>query len=89
VQDDGPGIAPEDTDRVFALFQRVSDDETGDGSGVGLAVCRKIAERHGGSIRVEPAAVRGTRFTVVLPAASTRDESPRQESDVEASVGSS
>ena len=88
VQDEGPGIAPENADRIFALFQRVSDDETGDGSGVGLAVCRKIAERHGGSIRVEPAAVRGTRFTIVLPAVPSQDENLRRDSDVETTVGS-
>ena len=83
VQDDGPGIAPEDADRVFALFQRLSDDKTGDGSGVGLAVCRKIAERHGGTIRVEPAAGRGTRFTVVLPLFPTADPVPEPDRNVE------
>ncbi|MCC6696946.1 MAG: CHASE domain-containing protein [Candidatus Hydrogenedentes bacterium] len=88
VQDEGPGIAPEDAERIFALFQRVSEDTAEEGSGVGLAVCRKIAERHGGSIRVEPADTRGTRFTVVLPSASTLDACSKHDSDVEAAVGS-
>ncbi len=69
VQDDGPGIKPEDADRIFALFQRMNGSESREGSGVGLAVCRKIAERHGGSIRIEAAPVRGTRFIVALPVA--------------------
>jgi signal transduction histidine kinase len=71
VQDEGPGIDLVDADRIFALFQRVNGSGSKEGSGVGLAVCRKIAERHGGSIKAEPAADRGTRFTVVLPKVQT------------------
>ncbi|MCC6486292.1 MAG: CHASE domain-containing protein [Candidatus Hydrogenedentes bacterium] len=88
VQDEGPGIAPEDAERIFALFQRVSGDPAEDSSGVGLAVCRKIAERHGGSIRVEPAASRGTRFTVVLPAAIPFNTAALHDSGIEAAAGS-
>ncbi len=73
VHDDGPGIDAADADRIFALFQRVHDEGSREGSGVGLAVCRKIAERHGGSIDVESVAGGGTRFTVVLPIAQEQD----------------
>lgn len=67
VEDEGPGINPADAERIFALFQRMNGSESREGSGVGLAVCRKIAERHGGSLRIEPAPVRGTRFVLILP----------------------
>jgi len=76
VEDAGPGIALEDADRIFALFQRINGKGLEGGSGVGLAVCRKIAERHGGSITVGRAAVSGTRFSVIVPV--TQPEAPEQ-----------
>ncbi|GMV91601.1 MAG: hypothetical protein AMXMBFR82_13790 [Candidatus Hydrogenedentota bacterium] len=82
VQDNGPGINPEDADRIFALFQRMNGSESREGSGVGLAVCRKIAERHGGSIRIVPAPDRGTRFVVALPVAHDIGDASEEASEI-------
>jgi signal transduction histidine kinase len=67
VRDNGRGFAPEDAADIFAIFRRVADDDT-HGTGVGLAVCRRIAERHGGSIVAEGTLGEGALFRVVLPA---------------------
>jgi two-component system, OmpR family, sensor histidine kinase KdpD len=64
VEDEGPGVARFDRDRIFEPFRR------GDGSsssGVGLAICRAIVEAHGGTIAVEPAAGGGACFCFTLP----------------------
>jgi two-component system NtrC family sensor kinase len=65
VEDDGPGIAPEVLDRLFEPF--VTTKEVGEGTGLGLAVCRGIVESAGGEVGVTAAAVSGARFFVVLP----------------------
>src|SRR5439155_551608 len=65
VTDTGPGVAPEMRQRIFQLFMTTKST----GTGVGLAVVRKIIERHGGTITVEAAERRGARFVVALPAA--------------------
>jgi two-component system, chemotaxis family, sensor kinase Cph1 len=71
VSDAGVGIAPEDRDRIFELFERLHGDETCDGSGIGLAVCQRIVERHGGEIRVDSELGEGSTFSFVLPAVGT------------------
>jgi PAS domain S-box-containing protein len=53
VRDNGVGIAPQDAERVFALFARVHRERALPGSGIGLALCKKIVERHGGRIWIE------------------------------------
>ena len=66
VTDNGSGIAPADAERVFEIFTRGVGDEV-PGTGIGLAVCQKIVERHGGRIWVEPAPPPGgtsVRFTI-------------------------
>ena len=70
VEDEGAGIAPEDTERVFDRFWRAPDAPAG-GTGLGLAIARWIAERHRGSIRAEAraAGATGARFVVDLPGA--------------------
>ena len=61
VADNGRGISASDRDRIFGLFQRVGLDE-GDGSGIGLASCKTIVERHGGTIGVDSELGRGSTF---------------------------
>ncbi|MBZ0252416.1 MAG: PAS domain S-box protein, partial [Candidatus Methylomirabilis sp.] len=62
VEDDGPGISPQDRDRIFELFFSTKSE----GTGLGLALVHRIVEGHGGAVRVESSAV-GTRFTIELP----------------------
>lgn len=66
VTDNGIGIDPAQSDRLFALFSRLVSPQQYEGTGIGLAACRKIAEHHGGRIWVEPAAGGGSVFRVTL-----------------------
>jgi PAS domain S-box-containing protein len=70
VEDNGPGIAPADRPRIFDAFQRAALDHGPVGYGLGLAICKRLVERHGGRLDLdpEPAAGRGTRFSFILPA---------------------
>ena len=65
VEDDGPGIDPAVRDRLFEPF--VTTKAVGEGTGLGLAVCRGLVESAGGEIAVDPSYVGGSRFVVVLP----------------------
>jgi signal transduction histidine kinase len=69
VADNGIGIAPEFAERVFILFQRLHGRGQYDGNGVGLALCRRIVERHGGKIWVEGRPGGGSVFRFTLPVA--------------------
>ena len=67
VADNGIGFDERHVDRIFQVFQRLHGREEYDGTGVGLAICRKIAERHGGKIRAESRPGAGATFIVDLP----------------------
>lgn len=67
VADRGIGILPEDHERIFGMFERLNPESDVPGSGVGLAICKRIAERHEGSIRVESEPGTGSTFIVHLP----------------------
>jgi len=69
VTDDGPGIDPRHHDRIFVLLHRLHSRDEVDGTGIGLAICKKVIERAGGRIWVESAEGEGARFVVTLPAA--------------------
>jgi two-component system, sensor histidine kinase and response regulator len=70
VSDNGIGIDPTVAPRLFTVFTRLHSSDEHPGHGVGLAVCRRIVERHGGTIRAEPAAGGGTAISFTLPSSA-------------------
>ena len=75
VADNGIGFDMKYLDRIFTPFQRLHGRQEYEGTGMGLAVCRRIVERHGGTLTAESAPGEGARFLVTLPVRQTQGES--------------
>jgi signal transduction histidine kinase len=69
VEDEGPGVAPQDLPHLFERFFRGCASRAAPGSGLGLAIARNLARLHGGDIRVQSRAVGGSTFTLTIPTA--------------------
>ena len=67
IEDNGIGIDLKQKDRVFQMFQRLNDRERYEGTGIGLAIAKKIVERHGGRIWLESEVGKGTTFYFTIP----------------------
>ena len=75
VEDDGVGFDMNFADNVFQPFRRLHSRKDYPGNGMGLAICKKIVDRHGGTISVDSSVGRGARFTVIFPEALWNKES--------------
>ncbi|WP_327122155.1 ATP-binding protein [Streptomyces sp. NBC_01341] len=78
VSDNGIGIGPEYAERIFVIFQRLHTRDSYPGNGIGLALCKKIVEYHGGTIALDTTHTPGTRFVFTLPPA--RSDVPETDS---------
>ncbi len=80
ISDNGIGIEEGQEERIFGIFQRLHGRGEYDGTGIGLAVCRKIAQHHGARIWVRSAAGQGSTFFVAFPVSAGQGQQPRRAS---------
>ncbi|MBA2502611.1 MAG: hypothetical protein H0V27_07000, partial [Pyrinomonadaceae bacterium] len=73
VEDNGIGFDEKYLDRIFTIFQRLHNRSDYEGTGIGLAVCRKIVERHGGSITARSTPGVGSTFIISLPVTQQKE----------------
>jgi signal transduction histidine kinase len=81
VSDNGIGIAAEYAERIFVIFQRLHGKEIYPGTGIGLAMCRKIIEYHGGKIWLDTTVTTGARFCFTLPVLPSDDDGDTHDDD--------
>lgn len=82
-RDNGIGIEPEYAERIFAIFQRLHGKGDYPGTGIGLAMCRRIVEHHDGTVALEPSDGAGSTFVVALPALPDPDSAAGTAADTE------
>jgi signal transduction histidine kinase len=71
VEDNGIGIDPEYHEQIFLMFKRLHSAKAYKGTGIGLAICKKIVQRHGGQIGVKSESGKGAAFWFTLPSSAT------------------
>jgi signal transduction histidine kinase len=79
IQDNGIGFEEKYLDRIFAVFQRLHGRQEYEGTGIGLAVCRRIVDRHGGKITAQSKPGEGATFIVQLPVRQFKQPTPPHE----------
>jgi signal transduction histidine kinase len=76
VSDNGIGFKEDETERIFQAFQRLHSRKKFEGSGIGLAICRKIVKRHGGILKAKATPGQGATFTIILPLRQPKQDEP-------------
>jgi two-component system sensor kinase FixL len=79
VEDNGIGFEEKNSDRIFGVFQRLHSRDVYEGTGIGLAICRRIVERHGGQIIAHGFPGQGSRFEIFLPVRHAKERTESSE----------